>query len=138
MTAKEHPGVVVMEAFDSRDFDLARKHLSDDSVVRETPTGEAFRGADGVITEFRRWIGACSNAQNNIHRIFGEGDLAVMEGVWSGTHDGDLVFPDVTLPPTGGRIEFPFATVARAEGEIYIEGVHYYDLASVSAQLGLA
>lgn len=137
MSVMDHPGVVVMRAFDTRDFDLARRHLSEHSAVHETPTGETFRGADGVITEFERWIGGCSDAQNNIHRVFGDGDLAVMEGVWAGTHDGDLVFPDQTLAPTGARIEFAFATVARAEGDVYIEGTHYYDLASVSEQLGL-
>jgi limonene-1,2-epoxide hydrolase len=138
MTVMDHPGVVVMRAFDTRDFDLARRHLSDESAVHETPTGETFRGADGVITEFKRWIGGCSDAQNNIHRVFGEGDLVVMEGVWAGTHDGDLVFPDVTLQPTGRRIEFPFATVARAKDGIYVEGKHYYDLGTVTGQLGLA
>lgn len=137
MTAKDHPGVVVMRAFDTRDFDLARRHLSDESEVHETPTGEIFRGADGVITEFRRWIDGCSDAKNNIHRVFGEGDLVVMEGVWAGTQDGELVFPEQTLPPTGARIEFPFATVARAEGDIYVEGKHYYDLATVTRQLDL-
>lgn len=135
MPRTAHPGVTVMGAFDTRDFDLARRHMTAETVVHETPTGEAFRGADGVLREFRRWIGGCSDAQNNIHRIVVEGDIAVMEGVWAGTHDGDLVFPDQTLPPTGRRIAFPFVTVARAEGNVYIEGRHYYDLQTITAQL---
>ncbi len=90
------------------------------------------------LTEFRRWIGACSDAQNNIHRVVAEGDIAVMEGVWAGTHDGDLVFPDQTLKPTGRRIAFPFVTVARAVGDVYVEGRHYYDLQTITEQLDRA
>src|SRR5699024_707215 len=110
--SNKHPGLIVMEAFDHRAFDIAAQYMHDSITVTEVPTKETFSGKDGITSEFQRWLGGCPDAVNNIYSFHQTSDTVYMEGVWTGTHTGDLVFPDATFKPTGKLIKFEFITVA--------------------------
>jgi len=65
------------------------------------------------------------------------GDIAIAEGIFSGTHTGPLEGPAGTVPPTGKSLELPFCDVFRiADGKI-VEHRVYYDQMAFLGQLGL-
>jgi predicted ester cyclase len=53
-----------------------------------------------------------------------------------GTHTGDMVTPQGTVPATGKRVELRFADYFKVAGDKVIEHRTYFDQASMMAQLG--
>lgn len=132
-----NPAVAVIRAFDDRDFDAGVAAITEDCEVIEVPTGESWKGADGLRREFERWAAGFSDARNDLVNVIDAGDWVVLEGIWMGTHDGDLVLPDQTLAPTGRRLAFPYSTVARIRDGRQAHAKHYYDVGMILRQLGL-
>ena len=66
------------------------------------------------------------------------GDEVFLEGRFVGTHKGDLVSPDGTLPATGNSIDFPFADYFKVAGGKVVEHRTYWDQATMMGQLGAA
>ena len=91
--------------------------------------------------EAARYVGAFAaavpDAEFEVNRWIEEGDLAVAEGVYRGTHTGPLVGPQGEIPPTGRHLEVPFTTVFRASGGRISVHRAYWDNATFMAQLGL-
>lgn len=133
--AAQNAAVVVLASYGEREWDAARDAVSANSEVVEVPTGESWKGPDGLVAEFERWAAGFSDSRSEFLNIFEQGDFVCVEAIWKGTHDGDLVFPDVTLPPSGRPLAFPYCTVARLQDGKQVSSKHYYDLGTVLEQL---
>jgi len=66
-----------------------------------------------------------------------EGDTAVAEGSFTGTHTGPLQSPMGEVPPTGRSIDLPFTTVFQARDGKLTAHRAYWDNVGFMAQLGL-
>ncbi|HEY5858431.1 MAG TPA: ester cyclase [Aldersonia sp.] len=64
------------------------------------------------------------------------GDTIIVEGVYSGTHNGPLVTPDGTVPPTGRTFEFSYADILQAREGKFVSHRIYWDTSPSSASSG--
>ncbi len=138
MSAKENPAITVLRCYGDRDWDTARALIAPDCEVLEVPTGEVWKGPDGLLAEFERWANACSDSHSEFLQIIEKDEFLVVEALWKGTHDGDLVLPEETVPASGNRLEFPYCTVAVVRDGMQQGSKHYYDIGTVLTQLGAA
>jgi predicted ester cyclase len=89
-----------------------------------------------------RFLGAFKAALPDAHMVIvnavESGDEIFVEGRFRGTHSGDLVTPQGTLPASGGALDLPYADYFRvANGKIVAHHV-FWDQAAMMGQLGAA
>lgn len=130
-----NPLLGVIEAFNDRDVERALSYIAEDCQVHEVPTGERWSGQEGVRSEFERWSTALPDGEQKVLNMITTDGWVVIEGTLGGTHSGPFVTDDLTIEPTGKKMEFPFCTVARVEDGKEVETTHYYDLETIMRQL---
>ncbi|HET6873679.1 MAG TPA: ester cyclase, partial [Acidimicrobiales bacterium] len=64
------------------------------------------------------------------------GDEAFVEGRFLGTHSGDMVTPQGTVPASGNKIELRFADYFRVANGKIIDHRTYWDQVDMMTQLG--
>ena len=64
------------------------------------------------------------------------GDEVFVEGRFRGTHRGNLVTPQGTLPASGGALDLPYADYFRVESGKIAEHRVFWDQAAMMGQLG--
>ena len=69
------------------------------------------------------------------HAVDG-GDEVFLEGRFVGTHDGDLLSPDGTIPASGNKLELRFADYFKVTNGKVTEHRTYFDQVSMMSQLG--
>ena len=129
--------VTIFEAWNAKDYDRGVSVLADDFEVIEVATGESFRGARGLLDEYRKWHAAVSDGWIDIKTVISSGGTVAMETVVRGTHDGAFPMPSGDIPPSGNKLEFEMCTIShvRDEKELVLER-HYFDMDSMLRQLG--
>jgi len=50
---------------------------------------------------------AFSNMHRELHRVYQEGNVVIVQLALQGTHEGPLQLPFGTLPPTGQQMDAP-------------------------------
>lgn len=114
-----------------------------DGAVDLVADGGDFRTPMGKIPDkaaIRGFLGgfatAFPDAHFDVEHVFEDGELAAVEGVYRGTHDGPLTTPDGrSLPPTGRRVRAPFTTVFEVTDGRIRSHRPYWDVAGLMAQL---
>jgi steroid delta-isomerase-like uncharacterized protein len=126
-----------VEAYNSGDMEQFRSLLTPDSVYREFATGREIRGVDGIIEANQGWNDAFPGSSGEITNAFGSGDQAVLQIVWTGTHKGDLVTPNGTIPATGKQVRIPACQVVTVTNGKITATDHYFDSMTMLSQLGV-
>lgn len=99
-------------------------------------------GASGSGTEmvgmfYSIWQDAFPDNQVRVVAIFDDGDSAILQAEFVGTHTETMTTPDQTIPATGKSVILPFVTVNRfADGKI-TDFALYFDRVELLGQLGL-
>lgn len=97
----------------------------------------AMRGPAGSTAFSKPMIAAFPDSKHVVDVAVSEGDVAVVEGTWVGTHLGPLVTPDGEIPATGRTVRLPYAMVVRVRDGL-ASSIHvYYDQLTFLGQLGL-
>ena len=121
---------------DRGDLDGALRHVTPD--YRQLSPLGTFTDHDSVRALYLGFLAAFADNAHNIEGDYEAGDVGVCEGIWTGTHTGDLYLPDGTVvAPTGRRVESPFCVVGDVEAGLLKTLRVYFDVASFMAQLGL-
>ena len=102
-------GTTTFNAHDTQGFAAV---LSDD-VVFEAPGGARGSGKAACVEFFASWFAAFPDAHVDVHTLHIVDDVAVEEGVFSGTHHGVLHSPSGNVPPTGRGVRIPYVQVLR-------------------------
>jgi predicted ester cyclase len=101
----------------------------------------AAPGSVNGIEGHKRFVGpflkAFPDARITIVSTMEAGDTIVTEGVYGGTHTGPMEGPQGTIPPTGRKIELPFADIFKVRGGKVVAHHLYFDQMTFMAQLGL-
>lgn len=82
------------------------------------------------------WKQAMPDARGKVTTAFADGDRAVLELTYEGTHAGPFKGPSGTLPPTGKRQVTSAAWVFEFDGGKIKESHQYFDMLSFLQQLG--
>jgi steroid delta-isomerase-like uncharacterized protein len=120
-------------AFAAGDLDAVDDQFADD--CRFTMPPGSFNKAEhrGLCEAFRA---AFPDSHMRVDHVVDGGGEVVVEGRFTGTHTGDLVSPDGTIPASSNEIELRFADYFKTSGGRITEHRAYWDQAELMAQLG--
>jgi ketosteroid isomerase-like protein len=111
-----------------------------DGTFTDMSIGVTYRGSGG-LTGLDKTVEVYAKAFPDMHRelyrVFGVGDVVVVELALQGTHQGPLPTPMGILPPTGKRMDAPCCDVFRLVND-KIQSFNCYPAGTVMfAQLGV-
>lgn len=134
--------VTLDDAFNAGDWETFTQRHKPDVVVHWPGQPEPTRGQAAhrlECTEMRN-IFPDSHVDNRPYKVlFASGDWTCMVTPFSGTMTGPMRAEDGTeVPPSGKRFEVDFCTVARWEDGQIAEEYLFYDLGSVTQQVGVS
>ncbi|HWK88701.1 MAG TPA: ester cyclase, partial [Longimicrobium sp.] len=125
-------------AFNARDEAAAAALCTPDVEFVAVPTGQTFRGPEGLAAFHEIWQRAFPDARAEVRSITDGGDRVAVEFAGIGTHDGPLDTPAGEVPPTGRRVEILFCDFVELRGGLVHRLRTYWDPMDFMAQLGLA
>jgi predicted ester cyclase len=127
------------EGISTGNLTLGISVFSDDVVTVAPGAQEPLVGRHAFREFARAFVTGFPDAKLELRNVVVEtDDTIVVEGTFSGTHDGPLVSPAGEIPPTGQLIDVPFVDIFVARGDGIAEHRIYYDQLALLAQLGLA
>ena len=127
----------VYEAFNERDFDRVTSVTADDAVWTNVPSGETFRGPQGLRENLEQWDRAFPEGKIEELDVRGGDGFAVVEFTGRGTNTGPLGTPAGELPPTNRSVQVKFCDVLEISGGKIKGGRSYWDMATMMTQLGM-
>jgi steroid delta-isomerase-like uncharacterized protein len=124
------------EAFGEGDLDAATAVFAADVRMTDPDLG-TVEGLQAFRAYLEGLKGPLPDAGAIIERIYEAGDTVIVEGRFTGTNTGPLEGPEGETPPSGRKVDLPFADFSRlSEGRI-VEYRTYYDQVALLTQLGL-
>lgn len=124
------------EAFNKHDVAAIRELTADDCTFWGAG-GTTAKGREECVAANTMWFDACSDARATVTQIVAEGDTAVEEGIFEGTHDGTLKTPMGDIPATGRKIRGEYVTVTKFRNDKAVSQRLYFDRMQLAEQLGL-
>ncbi|MGW3472571.1 ester cyclase [Saccharopolyspora sp. NPDC000995] len=126
-----------MQAWRSNDVETYVQCYSDDGVII-TPGGTEARGRDSIKQFMYIWVSAAPDNSIEITSEYVAGSVVVHEGIFRGTHTGDLVSANgQVIAPTGKVFELSYAEVFLVTEGLISSQRLYYDQLDILTQLGL-
>lgn len=126
-----------LRAWRARDSQAFAECYADDATIA-VPGGMELRGADGAKQFFAVWAEGVPDNEITITHEHVCGSVVVQEGVFSGTHTGDLMTPNgQVIPATGRSLSASYADVFEVEGDHITAERLYFDQIELLTQLGL-
>jgi predicted ester cyclase len=106
--------------------------------IRFVMPGMETTGIDAYIEMARVWWNAFPDMEIRTSSVYVDGETVIEEGTFSGTHSGPMPTPtgDV-VPPTGKRVELPYADLFLIRDGAVQEDRLYLDRMAMLEQLGL-
>ena len=120
--------------FAAGDWDGARACYADDCVT-VMPGGMELDN-DGHMQMGRAFKAALPDGHMEIVRAVENGNEVFVGGTFAGTHSGDMVTPQGTMPASGGTLALPYADYFRVEGGKIVEHNVVFDQLTFASQLG--
>lgn len=125
-----------LEAFNTADWETFRALCHDDVVYTESGTGRRIEGIEPYLDALREWKVALPDVHGTVRRAVADGDLAVQNVVWTGTHQGPLPTPNGPIPATGVEATIVATLwITTRDGRVS-EVTHHLDVLSLLAQIG--
>ena len=125
-------------AYNAKNWDGVARTITADAVYDEVANRRTARGASDVVTMWKGWAEAMPDSNATIESAHVSGETVILELTWRGTHTGPLRTPNGDLPATGNTMEVRSCFIADvSEGKTRVMR-HYFDMATMLAQLGIA
>ena len=121
------------ECFSAGDFE-ALTGLFGPNCVTVTPAGTFDNAQHEAFS--RAFKSAMPDGRMELVRAVESGDEVYITGRFKGTHTGDLITPQGTLPASGNSLDMPFADYFRIDDEQIVEHEVVWDQLGMMAQLG--
>jgi steroid delta-isomerase-like uncharacterized protein len=116
-----------IEAFNLGDADKAASFFADDCVYEDMAVGEVFHGKKEIIGFFNSIYADFPDYKWELKSIFGTGDRAAYESVFSGTYTHSS---DPEIPANGKHVAFRTATIVELRNGKISRVADYYNLPS--------
>jgi steroid delta-isomerase-like uncharacterized protein len=126
-----------MKAFNAHDMEaLARDSAAD---IESTFPGDVkLRGPQQVKEYNQNFITAFPDARVEAKNIFTSGTHVIVEGVFTGTHNGTLKTPMGNVPATGRKVRSEFIQIFDIDRGLVKRDNLMYDQVQLMTQLGMA
>jgi len=105
-----------------------------DACVTTTPAGTFDKAQHEEF--FRAFKNALPDARMEVVRAVESGNEVFVSGRFKGTHQGDLVSPQGTIPASGNSLDLPFADYFRVDADRIVEHEVVWDSMAMMGQLG--
>jgi steroid delta-isomerase-like uncharacterized protein len=122
-----------LAAEERQDLDAIMETFHDDCWHERVPMGVRFRGKEQVLGQYRAFFQTFPDARGIPQcEAFGE-DFLLDRQILSATMSGAFL----GIPPTGRRVELPFARMVTFKGGLIQGEMAYFDLATLCDQIGI-
>jgi ketosteroid isomerase-like protein len=125
------------DTFNAHDVDGFTEVLADD-VVFQAPGGIRGEGKEACAGFYAGWFSAFPDTHVDVHSVHFLDDVAVEEGMFTGTHEGVLHTPTGDLAPTGRPVAIDYIHVIRYRDGKHLSFNLMFDRLQMLEQLGLA
>lgn len=126
-----------LKAFNAHDLEALARDAAPD--IEQTAPGDVKLKGPQAVKEFNHnFVKAFPDARSEAKHIFGQGNHVIIEGVFTGTHNGTLKTPMGDLPATGRKVKGEFVQIFDIDRGL-VKRVHLiYDQVQLMTQLGMA
>lgn len=126
-----------LHLLDERRLDEWEQTMAPDAVF--VGPGMDLKGREEIRRFVEGFHQAFPDVAHRIDRLLVAGDTLIMEGVFTGTHEGVLRTPAGDVPPTGRRVEVREVQLVTIDRDgLAARFDTYFDRLEMLAQLGLA
>jgi predicted ester cyclase len=112
--------------------------LTADTCVASGPGGMRVKGKQECLDFNMVWIDAFPDALVEVEKVHIDGDVAVDEGVFTGTHTGVFRTPMGDVPPTQKKVRGEYIGVTEFRDGKVVRQSLMFDRLQLMEQLGLA
>jgi predicted ester cyclase len=126
-----------MKAFNAHDMEaLARDSAPD---IESTAPGDVkLKGPQAVKEYNQNFVKAFPDARIEAKNLFTAGNTVIIEGIFTGTHDGTLKTPMGDIPATHRKVKGEFVQILEVDRGLVKRDNLIYDQVQLMTQLGLA
>ena len=134
MSLEQNKAIVLQfyKAFDRQDIELGRKLMSADIIASGLDTNP-LKGYDAVMQYGAMMFAAFPDGRHILEEVIAEGDRVVTRGIFTGTHQGELM----GIAPTGKQVNFSVIHIDRLKNGKIIEHWGQGDVRALMQQLGV-
>ena len=127
------------DAINRHDLDTMIGMWAPDAEIHDPSAPEAIKGKEAIRQNLGSWLQAFPDMKFEVvEPVLSEGNSVGFQVRLSGTHTGDLVGPQGTVPPTNKAMQFVGVGFWRFNSQgLIAEERRYYDTAGLMRQLGL-
>jgi steroid delta-isomerase-like uncharacterized protein len=126
----------LIEVWNKHDKNAYVAFTADDGKVKGVG-GFSGTGKAGAEQFFAMWNDSFPDNRVTARRIVSEGDVAILEGTFTGTHTGPLQAPSGPIPATGKRVSQEFVNALTYSGGKVKDSQVIFDQMELLSQLGL-
>ncbi len=134
MSLEQNKAIVLKfyEAFDRKDVERGRELMSADIVGRGMGT-DILYGYDAFMHYGMMMFSAFPDGRHLLEEVIAEDDKVVTRGIFTGTHQGELM----GIPPTGKQVKFSVVHIDRVVDGKIVEHWGQGDTFAMMQQLGV-
>jgi predicted ester cyclase len=126
-----------MKAFNAHDLEAVARDAAPD--IEATAPGDIkLKGPQAVKEYNQRFITAFPNARVEAKNIFAQGATVIVEGIFTGTHDGTLKTPMGDVPATGRKVRGEFVQIFEVDRGLVKRNSLLFDQVQLMTQIGMA
>jgi predicted ester cyclase len=126
-----------MKAFNAHDLEAVARDAAPD--IEGTAPGDVkLKGPQAVKEYNQTFITAFPDARTEAKNIFVQGKHVIVEGVFTGTHNGTLKTPMGDVPATGRKVKGEFVQIFEVDRGLVKRASLLFDQVQLMTQLGLA
>ena len=131
----EENKAIVLRAFEEINrgvLDAASGYVASDLALNGAQVGrEAYKRRDEAMRA------AFLDLRYDIEDLVAEGDTVVARWRMTGTHEGALAGPTMSVPPSGKRLDIWGMSLCRIEGGMVTENWESFDMMEFLGQIGM-
>ncbi|MEA5573455.1 ester cyclase [Calothrix sp. UHCC 0171] len=134
MSLEQNKAIVLKfyEVFDSKDVERGRELMSTNIVGRGMGT-DILNGYDEFMQYGTMMFSAFPDGRHLLEEVIAEADKVVTRGIFTGTHQGELM----GIPPTGKQVKFSVVHIDRVVDGKIVEHWGQGDTFAMMQQLGV-
>ena len=125
-----------IDAFNANDMQRWGATVTENTIYNGLGTQRSIEGRDAVIEALQGWKCAFPDAIGTITNVVSADNQVAFELTWTGTHTGDLVGAQGTIPATGKNVDLQATQIATIKDGQIIELHHYFDMGTLLQQIG--
>jgi len=126
-----------LKAFNAHDMEAVARDAAPD-IELTSPGDIKVKGPQATKEYNQNWVRAFPDARGEAKQIFSQGNAVIVEGVFSGTHDGTLKTPMGDVPATGRKVKGDFIQIFEVDRGLVKRNHLMFDQVQLMTQLGMA